>query len=49
MVQGRGFPSRGVGGRQGVVSHVGARLLADIAAATGLIEFFDEEAAGRRG
>ena len=33
---------------RGVVSHVGARLLADVAAAIGLIEAFDEVTGGRR-
>jgi hypothetical protein len=32
----------------GVVSHVGSRLLADVAAAAGLAEVFDEAAGGRR-
>ena len=32
----------------GVVSHVGSRLLADVAAAAGLPEAFDEAAGGRR-
>ena len=32
----------------GVVSHVGTRLLADVAAATGLPEAFDDAAGGRR-
>jgi Transposase DDE domain group 1 len=33
---------------RGVVSHVGARLLADVAEATGLVEAFDQAAGGRR-
>jgi Transposase DDE domain group 1 len=33
---------------RGVVSHVGARLLADVAAVTGLVDAFDEVASGRR-
>ena len=33
---------------RGVVSHVGARLLADVAAATGLVDGFEEVASGRR-
>ena len=33
---------------RGVVSHVGARLLADVAQATGLVAGFDEVAGGRR-
>ena len=32
----------------GVVSHVGSRLLADVAAAAGLPEAFDDAAGGRR-
>lgn len=32
----------------GVVSHVGSRLLADVAAAAGLPEAFEEVAGGRR-
>jgi hypothetical protein len=32
----------------GVVSHVGSRLLADVAAAAGLPEAFDEAAGGHR-
>jgi hypothetical protein len=37
-----------VGDGTGVVSHVGSRLLADVAAAAGLPEAFDEAAGGRR-
>ena len=33
---------------RGVVSHVGARLLSDVAAATGLVAAFDEAVSGRR-
>jgi hypothetical protein len=33
---------------RGVVSHVGARLLADVAQATGLVEAFDQAVGGRR-
>jgi hypothetical protein len=46
MVQGlAGFPRVVSADGRGVISHVGARLLADIAAATGLIELFYEAAA----
>jgi hypothetical protein len=33
---------------RGVVSHVGARLLADVAEATGLVEAFDQAVGGQR-
>ena len=33
---------------RGVVSHVGARLLADVAEATGLVDAFDQAVGGRR-
>jgi hypothetical protein len=43
------FPKVVVSGDgRGVVSHVGARLLADVAQATGLVEAFDQTVSGQR-
>jgi hypothetical protein len=48
MVQGRGFPSRGVGGRAGCRLACRGQAAGRHCGRDGLIEFFDEAAAGRR-